>query len=93
MKREVARSLNIYGDLYRFIPYLAFQKGYKVTEIKVENYPRRFGTSKYWISRLFKGVMDLMTVLLYLDTAKALHFFGIPGLISLFLGFLLTGSW
>ena len=88
MKKEVAKSLNIYGDLYRFIPYLAFQKGYKVTEIKVENYPRQFGSSKYGISRLFNGVMDLMTVLFISRYSKRpLHFFGIPGLVSLFLGF------
>lgn len=92
MKANVAKSLNIYGDLYRFIPYLAFQKGFKVTEIKVENYPRRFGTSKYGISRLFNGVMDLMTVLFISRYSKRpLHFFGIPGLISLFLGFLIDG--
>jgi len=88
MKKEVAKSLNIYGDLYRFIPYLAFQKGYKVTEIKVENYPRQFGSSKYGISRLFNGVMDLMTVLFISRYSKRpLHFFGIPGLAALFLGF------
>lgn len=88
MKKEVAKSLNIYGDLYRFIPYLAFQKGYKVTEIKVENYPRQFGSSKYGMSRLFNGVMDLITVLFISRYSKRpLHFFGIPGLVSLFLGF------
>ena len=88
MKREVAKSLNIYGDLYRFIPYLAFQKGYKVAEIKVENYPRQFGSSKFGISRLFNGVMDLMTVLFISRYSKRpLHFFGIPGLTALFLGF------
>jgi Glycosyltransferases involved in cell wall biogenesis len=88
MKKEVAKNLNIYGDLYRFIPYLAFQKGFKVTEIKVENYPRQFGSSKYGISRLFNGVMDLMTVLFISRYSKRpLHFFGIPGLVALFLGF------
>jgi glycosyltransferase involved in cell wall biosynthesis len=92
MKKEVAKSLNIYGDLYRFIPYLAFQKGYKVTEIKVENYPRQFGSSKYGISRLFNGVMDLMTVLFISRYSKRpLHFFGIPGLVSFFLGFFIDG--
>ena len=92
MKREVAKNLNIYGDLYRFIPYLAFQKGYKVTEIKVENYPRQFGSSKYGISRFFNGVMDLMTVLFISRYSKRpLHFFGIPGLASLFLGVFIDG--
>jgi glycosyltransferase involved in cell wall biosynthesis len=88
MKKEVAKSLNIYGDLYRFIPYLAFQKGYRVVEIKVENYPRQFGTSKYGPSRFFNGILDLLTILFISRYSKSpLHFFGIPGLISFFLGF------
>ena len=87
MRNEVTKSLNIYGDLYRFIPYLAFQKGYRVAEIKVENYPRQFGSSKYGMGRLFNGVMDLMTVLFISRYSKSpLHFFGISGLISLLLG-------
>ena len=87
MRKEVAKNLNIYGELYRFIPYLAFQKGYKVEEIKVENYPRQFGTSKYGVSRFFNGLMDLMTVLFITRYSKSpLHFFGIPGLVSLVSG-------
>ena len=59
-----------------------------MTEIKVENYPRQFGSSKYGISRLFNGVMDLMTVLFISRYSKRpLHFFGIPGLASLLFGF------
>jgi glycosyltransferase involved in cell wall biosynthesis len=90
MKKEVAKSLNVYGDLYRFIPYLVFQKGYKVSEIKVENYPRQFGSSKYGVSRLFDGVMDLMTVLFISRYSKRpLHFFGLLGLASFFAGFII----
>jgi len=88
MRKEVAKSLNIYGDLYRFIPYLAFQKGYRVEEIKVENYPRQFGTSKYGPGRFFNGMLDLLTVLFISRYSKRpLHFFGIPGLLSFLLGF------
>lgn len=88
MRKEVAKNLNIYGDLYRFIPYLAFQKGYRVSEIKVENYPRRFGSSKYGPSRFFHGILDLFTVLFIARYSKnPLHFFGILGLFSFCLGF------
>jgi len=88
MRRHVAKSLNIYGDLYRFLPYLAFQKGYRVKEIKVENYPRQFGTSKYGPGRFFNGILDLLTVLFIARYRKRpLHFFGIPGLFSFLLGF------
>jgi dolichol-phosphate mannosyltransferase len=87
MKKRVAKSLILYGDLYRFIPYLAFQKGYKVTEIKVENYPRKFGSSKYGFSRFFNGLMDLMTIIFISRyRTSPLHFFGIPGIISFFIG-------
>lgn len=88
MRKEVAKGVNIYGDLYRFIPYLAFQKGYRVVEIRVENYPRQFGISKYGASRLYNGLMDLMTVLFISRYSRSpLHFFGIPGLFSFILGF------
>lgn len=87
MKKEVARSLNVYGDLYRFIPYLAFQKGYRVGECKVENLPRRFGKSKYGLSRFYSGILDLFTVFFISRYRKSpLHFFGIPGVVSLLLG-------
>ncbi len=88
MRKEVAKSLNIYGDLYRFIPYLAFQKGYRVSQIKVENYPRQFGKSKYGVGRIFHGVMDLLTILFVSRYSKRpLHFFGIPGVLSFITGF------
>jgi glycosyltransferase involved in cell wall biosynthesis len=88
MRKEVAKTLNIYGDLYRFIPYLAVQKGYRVSEIKVANYPRRFGTSKYGVTRFLHGVLDLFTVLFISRYSKSpLHFFGIPGIIAFLLGF------
>jgi glycosyltransferase involved in cell wall biosynthesis len=93
MRKEVAKGLNIYGDLYRFIPYLAFTKGYRVEEIKVENYPRQFGTSKYGPGRFFNGMLDLLTVLFISRYKKSpLHFFGIPGLLSLLLGFGIDAS-
>ncbi|MCX8011751.1 MAG: glycosyltransferase family 2 protein [Desulfobacterota bacterium] len=87
MRSEVAKSLSLYGNLYRFIPHLAFQKGYKVTEIKVENYPRQFGFSKYGVSRFFDGLMDLMTIIFISRyRTSPLHFFGIPGLLFFFFG-------
>lgn len=99
MKKEVARSLNVYGDLYRFIPYLASQQGYRVGETKVENLPRRFGKSKYGMSRFYSGVLDLLTVFFISRYRKSpLHFFGIPGFVALFLGvgidsFLVVRGW
>ena len=63
-RAEVAKSLNIYGDQHRFIPVFAAHQGYRVTEIVVRHRARRYGRSKYGLSRLAKGFVDLGTVLL-----------------------------
>jgi len=61
--RHVFDSVNLYGELHRFIPALAAAMGYRVTEIEVLHHPRRFGKSKYGIGRLIKGFLDLLTVI------------------------------
>ncbi len=61
---EVVRKLNIYGDQHRFIPVFAAHQGYRVTEIVVRHRGRLYGRSKYGLSRLAKGFLDLGTVLL-----------------------------
>jgi glycosyltransferase involved in cell wall biosynthesis len=58
MRGDVARSLTLYADLHRLIPVMAAQAGYKVGEIPVRHHPRRFGKSKYGISRFYEGVRD-----------------------------------
>ena len=63
-RAEVVKSLTIYGDQHRFIPVFAAHQGYRVTEIVVRHRARRFGRSKYGLSRLAKGFVDLGTVLL-----------------------------
>jgi len=62
-RREIFRSIELYGELHRFIPALAAAMGYAVTEIEVRHHPRRFGKSKYGARRLIKGFLDLLTVL------------------------------
>ena len=61
---DVARSLQLYGDMHRFIPVLVAAAGYRVGEIEVTHHPRRHGHSKYGFSRLLKGLLDLFTVVL-----------------------------
>ena len=63
-RAEVVKSLKIYGDQHRFIPVFAAHQGYRVTEIVVRHRARRYGRSKYGLSRLAKGFVDLGTVLL-----------------------------
>lgn len=86
-RNEVVKSLSIYGELYRFIPVLAANNGYKITELVVKHHPRKFGKSKYGISRFLRGFLDLMTVIFITKFLKRpLHLFGSLGLLLLVSG-------
>jgi len=63
LRREVAGSLKLYGELHRFIPVLAYWRGYKVGELEVVHQPRRHGRSKYGLERLGRGFVDFLVVL------------------------------
>ena len=61
-RREVAAEIRLYGELHRFIPVLAYARGFKVAELEVHHRPRRFGVSKYGFRRFMRGFLDLLTV-------------------------------
>ncbi|MBI4725656.1 glycosyltransferase family 2 protein [candidate division TA06 bacterium] len=83
-------GLWIYGNLYRFIPAMAFWKGYRVTEIKVENDPRRHGQTKYGPARFVGGFLDLLTVIFLTQYIKRpMYFFAVLGLPMILTGILL----
>ena len=87
-RKEVVKNVYIHGELHRYIPVLAGQKGFKVTEIVVKHHPRRYGKTKFGISRFFKGFVDLLTIMMITRYAsRPLHFFGFIGTISFFIGF------
>jgi glycosyltransferase involved in cell wall biosynthesis len=87
-RREVLEQVSIYGELHRYIPVLASRRGFRVGEIEVRHHPRRHGTSKYGWDRLYKGLLDLITVLFITKyTRRPLHLFGIFGLLFLAVGF------
>jgi glycosyltransferase involved in cell wall biosynthesis len=89
-RAEVIRELDLYGEMHRFIPVLAANRGFRVTEVAVEHAPRVWGRSKYGFSRLFKGAYDLLTVLLLTRFEhRPMHFFGSIGLVFGTLGFLI----
>lgn len=89
-RKEVVKSLNLYGELYRFIPVFAVKQSFKVTEIPVEHRERHFGKSKFGIERNIKGFLDLLTVIFLTGYLKRPgHFFGALGLMSFFFGFLI----
>jgi len=67
MRREIAVELELYGEMHRFIPILAHQRGARCAEVVTRHYPRRFGQTKYGLSRTVRVVLDLMTVKYMLD--------------------------
>lgn len=82
-KKEVVKTIRLYGEMHRFIPAIASGMGISFTEVKVNHRPRRFGTSKYGISRTLRVVLDLITVKFLLSYAtRPLHVFGALGFIS-----------
>ena len=86
-RKELIKSLKIYGEMHRYIPALAHLSGFKVTEIPVMHHPRKFGKTKFGSSRFIKGVLDLITVLFTTKYIKRpLHFFGVIGMLSMLLG-------
>lgn len=86
-RREVLDDLKLYGELHRFIPVLAYWRGYRIGELSVRHRPRRFGRSKFGAGRLMKGMLDFAMVLFltrYLQ--RPLQLFGFFGLGLWFLG-------
>lgn len=89
-KSEVAKNINLYGELYRFIPVLAAKQNYRVGEVEVAHRSRKFGKSKFGVERNIKGFLDLITIVFLTGYLRRPgHFFGTLGLISFFFGFLI----
>jgi glycosyltransferase involved in cell wall biosynthesis len=87
-RREVLSEIAVYGELHRYIPVLASRRGFLVGEIEVHHRPRLHGVSKYGWDRLYKGLLDLITVLFITRyTRRPLHLFGSVGLLCLGAGF------
>ncbi|MBK7104706.1 MAG: glycosyltransferase family 2 protein [Ignavibacteriae bacterium] len=91
-RKDVVKDVDVHGELHRYIPVLADWKGYKVSEIPVKHHPRRYGKTKFGVSRFFKGFIDLVTVIFTTRyIRRPLHFFGLLGLISFIAGFVIDG--
>jgi glycosyltransferase involved in cell wall biosynthesis len=84
IRREIAQELELYGEMHRFIPILAHQRGARCVEIVTRHHPRRFGQTKYGISRTVRVVLDLITVKYLLDYfASPMKLFGMLGITCL----------
>lgn len=91
-KKEVVKSIEVYGEMHRYIPYLAKNAGYtRITEKPVHHQKRKYGTSKFGIERFVNGFLDLLS-LWFLSTfgKKPMHFFGFTGLLMFLTGFIMT---
>ena len=91
MRKDVAKGLRLYGEMHRFIPAIAYERGAQVAELKVNHRPRTHGTSKYGISRTLRVILDLLTVkFLSSYSTRPAHIFGPIGVISGLIGFALA---
>lgn len=84
IRREIAQEIELYGEMHRFIPILAHQRGARCLEVEVNHHSRQFGRTKYGISRTTRVILDLLTVKYLLDYyASPMKLFGRFGLASL----------
>ncbi len=89
-KKEVVKSLPLYGELYRLIPILVAENKFKITEIPVRHRPRKFGQSKFGWDRFLKGFLDLITIVFLTKfIRRPAHFFGSIGVVLFFIGFII----
>ena len=91
-KNEVVKSIEVYGDMHRYIPYLAKNEGYtRIAELPVHHQKRKYGHSKFGLDRFVHGLLDLMSLwFLGKFSKKPMHFFGATGLLSFFIGSIMT---
>lgn len=91
-RSSVVRFIQLYGDYHRFIPVMAKWQGFRITEMPVAHRARVHGVSKYGVSRLVSGFLDLISLMFMKSfSAKPLHFFGLVGLIFMLFGLGICG--
>ena len=91
-RNEVVKNIEVYGEMHRYIPYLAKNAGFdKITEKPVQHQKRKYGVSKFGLERFVNGFLDLIS-LWFLSTfgKKPMHFFGFTGLLMFLVGGFMT---
>ena len=91
-RKEVVKEIEVYGEMHRFIPYLAKNAGYtSIGEKVVKHQARKYGVSKFGMERFMNGFLDLMTIwFLQKFGRKPMHLFGVVGTLMFFVGALIT---
>ena len=91
-KNEVVKSIEVYGEMHRYIPYLAKNAGYgKIGEKPVHHQKRKYGVSKFGLERFVNGFLDMMSLwFLSKFGKKPMHFFGTTGILMFLIGFVMT---
>lgn len=92
-RNEVVKSIEVYGEMHRYIPILARKAGFtKIGEKVVAHSPRKYGTSKYGLDRFVKGYLDLLTIAFITRFGKSpMHLFGSLGTLMFLIGFIMAG--
>ena len=91
-RNEVVKNIEVYGEMHRYIPYLAKNAGFtRITEKPVHHQKRKYGKSKFGMDRFVNGFLDLLS-LWFLSTfgRKPMHFFGYTGIFMFVVGFIMT---
>ncbi len=92
-KKEVVKTVKVYGELHRYVPALAHWEGFKVGEMVVQHRARKYGKTKFGIGRFWKGFLDLATVLFTTRYfRRPLHLFGVWGILSVLAGFIVDAG-
>ncbi len=91
-RKEVVKSIEVFGEMHRYIPFIAKKEGFpKIGEKVVVHHERKYGHSKFGLNRFINGFLDLLTItFVFRFGKKPMHFFGSLGLLMFFLGFLST---
>lgn len=90
-RREVIQGIRLYGEMHRFIPAIASWMGTSIVEVPTHHRPRRFGKSKYGISRIVRVILDLIAVKFLVSySTRPIQFFGRLGIFSVLIGLALS---
>jgi glycosyltransferase involved in cell wall biosynthesis len=91
-RRDVVKSIKVYGELHRYIPVLAGWEGFRIGELVVRHRPRKYGKTKFGVGRFWRGFLDLLTTIFTTRYfRRPLHLFGLWGLLAVLAGVVIDG--